>query len=429
MDREGFRNRLKQYKKAREENPGLKYWEWKNIPKYDEGTDGVTLKEKEDAFWRGDTQKMAELVEREGKQLTYVTPQSNMDEVVVTANKPKQNAYSELDFAKDVVGFTPLGDVIDLYDAGKELYKGNYANAAILGAGLLVPNWIEKSGKLGYRYLRKMASKKFGASNVEFYENLGRDVLTKPKEVIAARKDGRYPLTFNERKAYLKQFHEADDYYRKLQMDTNKEDYWYRQDVFPDNQFVSTDQWRRTTLHPNTKLNLKSTVNGRSYHNFANPFDTEGVNNLSFNINSHVRLRRPKSNILEKPENVAGTAIHERQHSVSNNLPDFDSLKAWSPEMRYFTYGGERGIVPELERVLLPINKNAGINDWASNPDEWFSEAMEYRVRGAEGKPFREMSEIEREGFINFMHNSLGDNLSKFEIAKILADGSTLGYF
>lgn len=41
MDREGFRNRLNQYKKAREENPGLKYWEWKDIPKYDEGTDEV----------------------------------------------------------------------------------------------------------------------------------------------------------------------------------------------------------------------------------------------------------------------------------------------------------------------------------------------------------------------------------------------------
>ena len=39
MDREGFRNRLKQYKQAREENPGLKYWEWKDIPKYDEGGD------------------------------------------------------------------------------------------------------------------------------------------------------------------------------------------------------------------------------------------------------------------------------------------------------------------------------------------------------------------------------------------------------
>ena len=155
MDREGFRNRMKQYKKAREENPGLKYWEWKDIPKYDEGTDGVTLKEKEDAFWRGDTQKMAELVEREGKQLTYITPESNLDEVVVTANKPKQNQYSELDFAKDIIGFTPIGDAIDLYDAGKALYKGNYSEAAMLGAGLLLPNWLEKSGKLIKNRLRQ----------------------------------------------------------------------------------------------------------------------------------------------------------------------------------------------------------------------------------------------------------------------------------
>ena len=42
MDREGFKNRMKRYKKAREENPGLKYWEWKDIPKYDEGTGDVT---------------------------------------------------------------------------------------------------------------------------------------------------------------------------------------------------------------------------------------------------------------------------------------------------------------------------------------------------------------------------------------------------
>ena len=155
MDREGFRNRLKQYKKAREENPGLKYWEWKDIPKYAEGINDVTLKEKEDAFWRGDTQKMAELVEREGKQLTYVTPQSNIDEVVITANKPKQNQYSELDFAKDVAGFVPvLGDAVDIYDVGKSLYNGNYSQAALLGAGLLLPNWLEKGGKYLYKGIR-----------------------------------------------------------------------------------------------------------------------------------------------------------------------------------------------------------------------------------------------------------------------------------
>ena len=47
MDREGFRNRLKQYKQAREEHPGLRYWEWKNIPKYGKGTNKVVPTEEE----------------------------------------------------------------------------------------------------------------------------------------------------------------------------------------------------------------------------------------------------------------------------------------------------------------------------------------------------------------------------------------------
>lgn len=54
MDREGFRNRFKQYKKARGENPGLKYWEWKvqpaekDVPKYDEGTGSVSVPTEEE---------------------------------------------------------------------------------------------------------------------------------------------------------------------------------------------------------------------------------------------------------------------------------------------------------------------------------------------------------------------------------------------
>lgn len=199
--------------------------------------------------------------------------------------------------------------------------------------------------------------------------------------------------------------------------------------MFPDNPFVSTNEWRRTTIRPNTKLNLKNTFNSRSFSNFANPNGAHGVNNIDWNINSHIALRNPKSNILKKPSDVAGTAIHERQHSVSDNLPDFHSLSTYSPETNYFTYAGERGVIPEMEKILLPLNKNAGVNDWASSPAEWFSEAMEYRVRAVDGKPFREMSESERERFINYMHLSFGDNLSKYEIAKILADGSTLGYF
>lgn len=45
MERNEFRERMNQFKKAREANPQLSYWEWKNnIPKFADGTDGVNLK-------------------------------------------------------------------------------------------------------------------------------------------------------------------------------------------------------------------------------------------------------------------------------------------------------------------------------------------------------------------------------------------------
>ena len=152
MDREGFRNRLKQYKQAREENPGLKYWEWKaqpaekSIPKYYEGTGGVTLKEKEDAFWRGDVQKMSELIEREGKQLTYITPESNLDEVVVTAkNLKKEKQLKEdynniLDLGITAAGFIPaVGEFADAADAINQFRQGNIKDGFISTAATFLP--------------------------------------------------------------------------------------------------------------------------------------------------------------------------------------------------------------------------------------------------------------------------------------------------
>lgn len=146
MDREMFKSRLKQYKKAREENPELKYWEWKKLPKYDGGTEKVTLKEKEDAFWRGDAQKMAELVEREGDKLTYVTPESDLDEVVVTAKDSKKEKQLEkdynniLDLGITAAGFVPgLGEVADAVDVVNQLRQGNYTDAALAGLGFVVP--------------------------------------------------------------------------------------------------------------------------------------------------------------------------------------------------------------------------------------------------------------------------------------------------
>ena len=130
------------------------------VPKYDEGTGGVTLKEKEDAFWRGDVQKMSELIEREGKQLIYVTPESNLDEVVVTAKnlkkqKQRDREYNNLlDLGITAAGFIPgLGEVADAADAVNQLRQGNYIDAALTGLGFALPFVPGSTLRKSWRYL------------------------------------------------------------------------------------------------------------------------------------------------------------------------------------------------------------------------------------------------------------------------------------
>lgn len=196
MDREGFRNRMKQYKEARGQNPQLKYWEWKaqpaeeETPKYGGGTSNVqstntplwrqkATPEQLEAFWTGDTQKMADIAEKQNQQVTYVSPEYTLDEVTVTAKDP--NKYTELDLAKDIASFTPvIGDAMDIYDLGKSVYNGNYAQAAMLGAGLLLPNWLEKSGKFIWKgvkniYGARKITKALDNSSLNYFNPITKD--------------------------------------------------------------------------------------------------------------------------------------------------------------------------------------------------------------------------------------------------------------
>ena len=125
MDREGFRNRLKQYKQAREENPGLKYWEWKDVPKYDEGTDGVrdntitglnTLTENIDTFVEG-----GEVI-------------NSRQNVLDRANKVASN-YSD---AKDF-DLNPLMYAIRKF-AKNTIGKGGISNCTLSATGWVDPN-------------------------------------------------------------------------------------------------------------------------------------------------------------------------------------------------------------------------------------------------------------------------------------------------
>lgn len=114
--RNEFRERMNQFKKAREANPQLSYWEWKAIPKYDEGTEGIKMTPEQEKKFLEDRQKYAAM----------------------------SGAISPALDIRTAADFTPIGNAI----ASKEIYdatsSGNYLDAGIIGASLVVPPVLAK---------------------------------------------------------------------------------------------------------------------------------------------------------------------------------------------------------------------------------------------------------------------------------------------
>lgn len=93
--------------------------------------------------------------------------QGELPELVVTAKRPtgllEQGARNfEETFGlpvRDAAGFIPyVGDALDVVDAGKSAYEGNYTEAGLNLASLILPNILEKPLKLGYRTIRRILS-------------------------------------------------------------------------------------------------------------------------------------------------------------------------------------------------------------------------------------------------------------------------------
>lgn len=112
------------------------------------------------------------------KQQAYVLPvyddkgENNviLPEVTVTPqNNTDLAGYMQKgDFIKEAMSFTPVGDVEDIYNIGKDIYDKNYAQAA-LGAGLfLLPNIVNKPIKKLLQRGKKIISNheiKYGLSS------------------------------------------------------------------------------------------------------------------------------------------------------------------------------------------------------------------------------------------------------------------------
>lgn len=98
----------------------------------------------------------------------YLDPnfyQGELPELTVTARRPvgllEQGARNfEETFGlpvRDAAGLIPyVGDALDVVDIGKSAYEGDYAEAGLNLASLVIPNLIEKPLKMGYRAVRSL---------------------------------------------------------------------------------------------------------------------------------------------------------------------------------------------------------------------------------------------------------------------------------
>lgn len=148
MERSEFRQRMYQFKQARESNPQLSYWEWKSIPKYESGTDDV---------------------------------QSNTSEIPVTYSNGKWNyGYNPgAGFLKPVVSIqdaadlTPVGNAIMANDVYQSANQGDYITAGLIGAAALLPGAISKPLKKIVREIPSVNPKYFSD---KINKVLGREV-------------------------------------------------------------------------------------------------------------------------------------------------------------------------------------------------------------------------------------------------------------
>lgn len=123
MEREAFRQRIQQYKQARESNPQLKYWDWK---KY---ADGGTIEE--------------------DPPTTSERPIINFD--------PKGNPYEAKYGYNPGAGFTKdpfnlydapiIGDALSIYDTSEALKNKDWLGASLAALGVVpfVPNNLGKT--------------------------------------------------------------------------------------------------------------------------------------------------------------------------------------------------------------------------------------------------------------------------------------------
>lgn len=268
------------------------------------------------------------------------------------ANRGRQyyhDAMREIDAGRrvaELAEWTPIGDVVDLTKAGIAASQGDYQTAGMMAGMMFLPNFIQKPA-LGYRYLRRKASQKFGAPNVEFYENMVRDVVTRPAETIQARREGRYPLTYKERRDYLENARLYGDQARLNAVQNQIDRYEAR------NGQIGYNADELINMYPEF---YGYSLQGRSFGKFDNRNAADGVylnDHRNHKTQSRIATRLPNSNILQRTHQNADGVDFTIAHEITHGTQD------------HFGQDYHLGRIPGLSDVLSTAK-----TEWGQNASE-----------------------------------------------------------
>lgn len=340
---------MNQYKKAREENPQLSYWQWKyQIQNYADGTDGVK-------------DPVAEL---KATARTKLTPQEQQQLMQNYAKYSRMSgAITPVFDIRDASDFTPVGNVLTTNDIYQAASDNDYITAGLLGASLIVPPVISKAAKKIVPSFVTAAADKINA-------------LRNREKALKANKETIYSKAIEQRNRTIEDLYTNDEAWKRAQniKNTYGDDYpqVYKDviDQYENNYFQLPDPVIKSTGDYKARMSAKDDAIDR-YFKIGQP---ASYNDFEYQINNDfVDIDYP-------------TTVHELGHYVDFNLakdsdPDKGNLmfqrmkedlstdlnKIYPDKTSYFRMGSEqKSYMNTLRRYMLDNNMLINSSDKAS---------------------------------------------------------------
>lgn len=277
MERSEFRDIMFQYKKAKELDPQLKYWDWK-ADKYEKGSDGIKATPEQEKQINEHMQKMHRM----------------------------SGAISPVINLQDAADFTPVGNATTAYEAYDAAESGDYLTASLIGAAALAPRAVSKGVKKIWREIPSVNPNYVKDKLTEFFGN------EKVRKLLPnGLKAEIYEDAINQRNHIIEELYHDKDYWdraaaiKKQFEDDYPEIYRGLLDTY-ENRYLGLPEPKVKSFNNGAKAEMSASEQAKE--RFRLNRIPAGYTDFEYNISPH----------LDKIDNP--TTLHELNHYIDFNL-------------------------------------------------------------------------------------------------------------